>query len=346
MTSCVVLGGALLAMALDLTLGDPSNRWHPVAWMGALIRALSPAQRPGRHPERSDWVPAPTEAERQVLKRAHLASSVVAPFLRGTAITLGGALLFSLPLWLALRWLSGWGWPAALLVSVVGLKMTIGYRGLARAAREVQRALEAGDLPEARRLLSWHLVSRDTSRLGADLVAAATIESVAENLTDGLTAPLFYYLLGGTPGAWAYRFVNTCDSLLGYHDPIHEYLGKFPARLDDVLNWLPARLTGLALAMGAALAGEDGRGALRTMLAQHGRTASPNAGWTMSAMAGALGVTLEKVGHYRLEGGAEVPGAEGIDRALRVARATLLVTLGSLAAAALLLLVWQWYGGR
>ncbi|MGQ9681954.1 MAG: cobalamin biosynthesis protein, partial [Anaerolineae bacterium] len=115
----------------------------------------------------------------------------------------------------------------------------------------------------------------------------------------------------------------TCDSMLGYRDAAREYLGKFPARLDDLLNWLPARFTALAIVAGAGLAGAQVPRALATAASQHGRTASPNAGWTMSAMAGALGVTLEKVGHYRLEGGSATPDAEAIGAALTVARATL-----------------------
>jgi adenosylcobinamide-phosphate synthase len=194
----------------------------------------------------------------------------------------------------------------------------------------VKAALEKGDLPEARRLVSWHLVSRDTSQLDASLVAAAAVESVAENITDGIVAPLLFFALAGLPGAWAYRFVNTCDSMLGYRDPVHEHLGKFAARLDDALNFFPARLAGLLLVVAAGLVGEDTTGAWQTMWHQHCRTASPNAGWTMSAMAGALGVTLEKVGHYQLEGGPTSPGVETIDRALRVTAVTVGLFVGLL----------------
>jgi adenosylcobinamide-phosphate synthase len=150
-------------------------------------------------------------------------------------------------------------------------------------------------------------------------VAGATVESLAENLTDSLTAPLLAYAAGGLPAAWAYRFVNTADAMWGYRTAEFEQLGKSPARLDDLLNWLPARLTGWLLVSAAWLAGEDSRGAARTMLAQHNRTASLNAGWTMSAMAGALGVTLSKQAVYRLEGGRAEPNAAIIERALRIA---------------------------
>ena len=285
----------LLALALDLLLGDPPNRYHPVVLMGHFIRwmaRLAPQEGPTRR------------------------------FIHGTVLVLSGVALFSLPLTWALVWIQRWNPLAYLLLAALLLKATFACTGLVKAARQVKAALERGDLPEARRLVSWHLVSRDTSQLDASLVVAATVESVAENITDGIVAPLLFFALAGLPGAWAYRFVNTCDSMLGYRDPVHEHLGKFAARLDDVLNFIPTRLAGLLLVAAAGLAGEDTTGAWQTMWHQHGRTASPNAGWTMSAMAGALGVTLKKVGHYQLEGGHAPPGAETIERALRVAAAT------------------------
>ena len=299
----------LLALALDLLLGDPPNRYHPVVVMGNFVKGvarLAPQEGPKRQ------------------------------FIHGAVLVLSGVALFSLSLAWALVWVRRLSPLAYLLLAAPLLKATFSYTGLVRAARQVKAALERGDLPEARRLVNWHLVSRDTSQLDASLVAAAAVESVAENITDGIVAPLLFFALASVPGAWAYRFVNTCDSMLGYRDPVHEHLGKFAARLDDVLNFIPARLAGLLLVAAAGLAGEDAAGAWQTMRRQHRRTASPNAGWTMSAMAGALGVTLEKVGHYRLEGGPAPPGAEAIDRALRVATVTvsLLVVLLSVVLAA------------
>jgi adenosylcobinamide-phosphate synthase len=199
------------------------------------------------------------------------------------------------------------------------LKPLFAYRNLRRAVLDVAVALAAGDLAEGRRLLSWHLVSRDTSELSPEEVAGAAIESLAENLTDSLTAPLLAYAGGGLPAAWAYRFVNTADAMWGYRTAEFEQLGKFPARLDDVLNWLPARLMGWLLVIAAGFAAEDPHQAARVMLAQHGRTASPNAGWTMSAMAGALGITLTKRQVYELAGGPHRPDVMAIHRALRLA---------------------------
>jgi adenosylcobinamide-phosphate synthase len=302
-----------LAAAIDLLLGDPPNRYHPVAWMGSFI----------------GW----GERRAPAMGRANR-------FVYGAALVLAGAAAFTLPVTLLTIAARRLGPVVYVAISAPLLKSAFTHSGLIRAAGMVQRALQAGDLVEARRLVSWHLVSRDTSALSAELVAAAAVESVAENVTDGTVAPLFYFLLFGLPGAWAYRFCNTCDSMLGYRDPEYEYLGKFAARLDDLLNWAPARLTGLLMTCAAWLAREDAPNAWRTMWRQHRRTASPNAGWAMCAMAGALNVTLEKVGRYRLEGGAAPLSADTIQRAGRVANLT--AVLFSLAfSGVLLVLFWM-----
>jgi len=291
---------ALFALLLDLVFGDPPNRFHPTAWMGSLIAFLS-RFRPHKRP--------------------------TAEMLSGGALLLFGLLLVggigALFAWLFAFLPEPLNWLATALV----LKTTFSLRGLDRAAGEVQAALEAGNLAEARRLLAWHLVSRDTSQLTASQVAAAAIESIAENFSDSLLAPLFFYLLGGLPLALAYRFANTADAMLGYHDPEHEWFGKIPARFDDLLNFVPARLSGLLLVCSAAISGNSASGALKIMQRDARRTASPNAGVPMSAMAGALSIELEKIGHYRLGAGLNQAQIADLGRARRVyALAALLLT--------------------
>ncbi len=146
--------------------------------------------------------------------------------------------------------------PLGWLVEAVLLKQTVALHGLARAAQAVYRPLMVDDEVEARRQLSWHLVSRDTATLDTPRIAAATIESVAENSSDGVIAPLFYYAALGLPGAFVYRWLNTVDSLWGYRDPAREWLGKSGARADDVANWVPARLTAVLLMAAAWLFGD------------------------------------------------------------------------------------------
>jgi adenosylcobinamide-phosphate synthase len=206
------------------------------------------------------------------------------------------------------------------------LKTTFAWRALHRAAGGVWQPLAADDLDAAREKLSW-LVSRDASLLDEPLIAAAAIESLAENASDSVVAPLLYYLLFGLSGAFAYRAVNTLDAMIGYHGR-YEHLGKVPARLDDLLNLVPARLTALLIVAAALPGGADARQAWRVMWQDSRRTASPNAGWPMAAMAGALGVRLEKVGHYCLNASGRAPTAGDLRRAGRVVLLALALGVG------------------
>jgi adenosylcobinamide-phosphate synthase len=280
----------LLALALDLAFGEPPNRWHPVAWIGRLIimgRALAPAR--GR----------------------------LRLIIYGTLLLIGLLALVVAPTLALGKALSGRGW-GGLVIEALLLKLTFSLRGLFSAVGSIQEALIQGNLEKARHLVGWHLVSRPTHELSTNQVVSATVESLAENLTDSLVAPLFFYLLFGLPGAWAYRVINSADSVLGYREGALEYLGKASACLDDLVNWIPARLAALTIVLSAFVVGESGRSAWKLMWRDHGLTASPNAGWTMAAMAGALSVSLEKPGTYRL-GGSSLPPVDSIQRAKRVA---------------------------
>jgi adenosylcobinamide-phosphate synthase len=216
--------------------------------------------------------------------------------------------------------------PAGVAAEALLLGSSFAVKGLDRAAGSVQDRLARGDLVGARAALPA-LVSRDPTGLSAPLVAAAAIESVAENFGDSVVAPWLAYALFGTPGALAYRALNTIDSMIGYHGR-HEWLGKAGARLDDLANLLPARLAAALLALAGARPGRAWAVARR----EHGRTASPNAGWPMAAMAGALDVRLEKVDHYVLNPHAAAPAPADIRRALaRYRRAVALAAAGVLA---------------
>ena len=281
----------LLALLLDLALGEPPNRLHPTVWMGQTV-SLAGRIAPG--PQRS---PAG-----QLL--AGLLMALLLPAAWGAlAWAIAAGLLALHPL-------------AYLIVAAALLKTAFSVRMLRRVAAGVGRLLAAGDLAAARREMSA-LVSRDAASLTAGQMAAAAIESVAENITDSVVAPLLAFALFGLPGAAAYRALNTLDSMVGYHGR-YEYLGKASARLDDLVNLLPARLAALLLCLAIALLpAMSGRRAVPVMLAHRRRTESPNAGWTMAAMAGGLGVTLAKTGYYRLGDPAPEPAAPHIGRATR-----------------------------
>ncbi len=261
----------LLALILDIALGEPTNAWHPVAWLG---KAISAEMR---------W--APKGAKAQLIYGAGMVVLTVA------IIT---ALVYFLLVYI--RQLNS---VACILVAALLLRFTFSVRSLRQAAVRIRQLLTQDNLEQVRKDLS-SLVSRDTTALTRHQAISATVESVAENSCDSFVAPLFYFLFFGVPGAIAYRIINTFDAMVGYHGE-WEYLGKFAARLDDIANFIPARLTALLIVAASWLnSGKDASQAWRIMWRDHKLTESPNAGWTMSATAGALGVKLEKVGHYRL----------------------------------------------
>jgi adenosylcobinamide-phosphate synthase len=267
----------LLALVLDAAFGEPPGQLHPVVGMGRYLA----------------W------------GRARFASGGVlagAVFLvAGMAIVAGSAALLA---WLLSPLPPAW---EALALGLL-LKPLISLRALLAAAEEVRRELAAGALQKARRSLGRHLVSRDTSDLMPAEVAGATISSLAENLTDSLVAPLFYFALFGLPGAAAYRFCNTADAMLGYRTAELERFGGPAARTDDLLNLVPARLASLLLLSAAPVLGRDMANGARVALRDARLTPSPNGGWTMAAMAGVLSVRLEKRGAYVLNAEGRPPG--------------------------------------
>ena len=299
----------LFALAIDLALGEPPNVQHPTVWMGKTIQ-LTERMAPGP----------------RAAKAAQFAFGL------GMALLLPAA-------WAALAWAVTFVMLAAhplgyLIIAARFLKTTFSVRMLHQVAASIGSALAAGDLETARERMSA-LVSRDTSQLTAGQIAAAAIESVAENITDSIVAPLLAFALFGLPGAIAYRVINTLDSMIGYHGR-YEYLGKASARLDDLVNIVPARLGALLLWLAIVVLPDlSPRRAGRIMLAHRGRTESPNAGWTMATMAGGLGVTLEKVGHYRLGDPAPAPAPAHIRRATRA-----LDTTAALAVILAIAIIW------
>jgi len=284
-----------LAITIDLALGDPPNVIHPVAWMGKVVSFLEKGSN-GQRP--------------------------VTQFLYGLGIVLVTMGLFVAPAYFILFYLKSLSSVAYVIVGAVLLKSAFSFRELRRVALGVKRLLLEDKLDEARLELR-SLVSRDTRGLPKPLLVSATVESVAENTSDSFIAPLFYFLLFGVPGAIAYRVVNTLDAMVGYHGK-YEYSGKFASRLDDILNFVPARLTALLLVLATFLSGRDGRTSWRVALSEHAKTESPNAGWSMAAVAGALNVRLEKAGHYKLGNVNTPPAPETIDASLQLMQITAL----------------------
>ncbi len=260
-----------IALALDLAFGEPPHPIHPVVWIGKFT---------------SLW------------ERGSIGRRPAAQFVYGVGMSLFLIGLFAASTYFILYYLKSLSFVAYVIIGAAFLKSAFSLRELRGVALRVKELLMRKELDKAHHELR-SLVSRDTQGLPKPLVVSATVESVAENTCDSFVAPLFYFLLFGVPGAIAYRVVNTLDATIGYHGK-YEYLGKFTAKLDDVLNFVPARISALLLVIAAYLCREDGRIAWRIMLRDHAKTESPNAGWTMSAMAGALRTRLEKKGCYIL----------------------------------------------
>lgn len=261
----------LLAVLLDLLIGDPQVSYHPVALVGRVIAWREKVFYKGDTPP---W--------RQRLAGVCFAMANLLPVSLGVFFGLRALERYSL-LYLAASALLLWG--------------TVAVRSLDRAGREILSLLEAGDLAAARQRLGL-IVGRDTAGLDEAEIARATVETVAENVSDGIIAPLFYFLIGGPPLAWAYRVINTLDSMVGYRNERYLYFGWFSARLDDLANYLPARLTALLLAVGALIRRRAWRRALLVVVRDARKHPSPNSGYPEAAVAGALGVRLGGMNYY------------------------------------------------
>nr|WP_069106269.1 adenosylcobinamide-phosphate synthase CbiB [Acidovorax sp. RAC01] len=300
-----------LALCVDHRWGEPPLRWHPVVWMGRALQwwgdRLAPvACHPQEPAAQRDW----------------------GLFWRSALVWIALAAIVCIAFGLAQAVLSVVPGALAAVLLALALKPLLAWRMLRDEVLAVEAAL--GQSLEAGRTQLARLVSRDVSALSAGEVRESAIESLAENLNDSVVAPLFWFALAGLPGAALYRFANTADAMWGYPGVrggrYWQWAGKWAARADDVLSWVPARITAALLALAACGL------PLRPLLHEARKTPSPNSGWPMAAMALALGVRLAKPGVYVLHGHGRVPGPADLQRAVRVARVALAALLPLLAA--------------
>jgi adenosylcobinamide-phosphate synthase len=257
---------ALLSTAffLDLAVGDPRWMPHPVVLMGKVI----------------------SYGERQLLSGKSRRD-----FLAGIALSLLVIGLSAVTAWalVALFHLLPF-WSSFIATAALG-STTLATRGLLDAVSYIEAPLRAGDIHVAREKLS-HIVGRETTDLNQDKVLRASLESLSESTCDGIVAPLFYLFLGGVPLAVAYKAVSTLDSMIGYRTDRYLYFGKFAARLDDAINFVPARLTALFIVTATLVMRLNPRSALRVAWRDHANHLSPNAGYPEAALAGAFGIRL------------------------------------------------------
>jgi len=263
----------VLALLIDLLLGEPPNRFHPVVWIGRSIGFLD------RHVGRGS---AAREKASGVLV-------VVVPALLFI-------LLFTLILALTRELLGAIVWAAA---SAVVLKTMFAIRALETHTAPMVEDMRNGDLDAARRKASM-VVSRDVDALDGPHVISCAAETVSENLVDSVLSPMFYFGLAGIPGAVLLRVVNTADGMVGYLSDKHRNVGWFAARSDDAMHYITARLSVPFIMLSLAILGKDWRAGWRAAMRDHGQTSSPNKGWPMAAVAGGLGVRFEKQGHYSM----------------------------------------------
>ena len=293
LTALAFAGALLVALLVDRYFGEPPTRLHPVVWMGNYLDWAAPRVHP---------VLSPAVRDLKAFTLGALAWLAGVALVGGVAAALQCALL-QLPAWLS-----------ALLLGLA-LKPMLAWAMLGREVQAVEDAL-GESLVAGRERLSW-LVSRDTTSLSESEVRESAIESLAENLNDSVVAPIFWFVLFGLPGAAIYRFANTADAMWGYRGVRNgvrwEWAGKWAARADDMLSWLPARLTALLLALVAPGV------RLASLRLEARKTPSPNSGWPMAAMALALGVCLHKPGVYALNPSGAPPRPASTSAALKYA---------------------------
>ena len=287
----------ILAFLIDAIIGEYPDRIHPTVGIGKLIAYLKPKlKNPNPRTEKAN----------------------------GVILALSVMLIVAVPVFLLLFLIREsfgfYGQIAYIIVGAILFKATFAVKGMGQYTKPIAAALKKNDLAEARKWLPF-IVRRDPNTLNEKQIISAAVESIAESTTDGITAPFFFFALFGVPGAFAYRVINTLDSMVGYKNVENKNIGWFSANLDTITNYIPARLSAYLMVAASFLLRENWRESWRILQRDKRKTVSINAGWTISAMAGALNTQLEKPGHYAL-GDDHGITPQHIDRALRVMTVT------------------------
>ena len=270
----------LFAVVIDFVFGDPKNKFHPTAWIGSLISKLVPL----------------------VKSNSNYAEKLGGILLVLSVSSIVGFSIIILDLGINLITIDYVHLLASIVVGSLILKTTIAIKSMENHAINVMHALEQDNLDSARNHLSM-IVKRNTKNLDKNHVYSGVVESISENTVDGITAPLFYYGLFGIVGAFVYRVINTIDSMIGYKNNIFRNIGWFGANCDNILNYLPSRITALVMILSAIVLGYNWRNSYQIMIRDGKKTQSPNAGYPMAAIAGALETRFEKINHYSLGDG-------------------------------------------
>ena len=300
--SIVIIGFAIL---LDFVFGDPKNRYHPTAWIGNLIGIITTRMK----------------NENYILEKFGGIFIVLIPVCISVIVL--SSLNFSIDL-ISVESLS-------ILISIISgivlFKMTIAIKGMEKHALAVLDSIQKNNLEQARTNLSM-IVKRNTKNLDKNHILSGTLESLSENIVDGITGPMFYFAIFGLPGAFVYRIINTVDSMVGYKTQMFKNLGWFGANCDNILNYIPSRLTGLTIVLGSMLLGHDWKNCYEIFKRDGKKTDSPNAGYPMAAFAGALGTKFEKLEHYSLGTGENEITSKKVKDAITLMKVTSLLFFG------------------
>lgn len=256
-----------LAFLIDVIFGELPDRFHPTLWMGKTA---------------------------SYLKNKLRNSNATIEKINGVVLCLFLLVLFVAPTYFGLSWIrESFGWILQTVVSALVLQTTFAIKCMKQYTMPVADAVKKGDHDKAKQLLPF-IVRRNPNDLNKQHIISAAVETIAEGTTDGITSPFFYFALFGVPGAVAYRVINTLDSMVGYKDKEHINIGRFSAKMDTIANYVPARLTAILMIAVAWMLRENWKKSWAILQRDRKNTSSPNAGWTISAMAGALNVKLEK----------------------------------------------------
>ena len=303
------------ALVLDFAVGDPRNKFHPTAWIGSLIAKLTP------HTKHSS------------ANLEKLGGIFIILISSGIVVSL----LIFLNIGIKLITIDYIYIIISIIVGGILLKTTIAIKGMEKHALTVVTALEQNDISSARDNLSM-IVKRNTKNLDKNHVFSGVLESISENTVDGITGPLFYFAIFGLPGAFVYRVINTADSMIGYKTDIFKNVGWFGANCDKILNYIPSRLTGLIMILSAMILGNNWRKSYEIMIRDGRKTKSPNAGYPMAAIAGALGAKFEKIDHYSLGDGNISFTKDHVKSAISIMKVTSILFCGIVVIPILLLL--------
>ena len=285
------LGILVAAILIDLIIGEPPEKIHPVVWIGKMIEHL-------------DGRIVRVGGDLDLIKGAGVLTA---------SILLSGILTFLL-MEIASTWFL-----VEILIGGFILKSTFSFNYFKGAIRRVHAGLRSGDIKAARTAVSM-LVSRNPDKLDEAHITSATIETASENLVDGILAPILFFAVFGVVGAVIYRVVNTADSMLGYRNERYREVGFASAKLDDLLNLIPARVGGVMIAFACG-------GGFDVMIRDRKKCDSPNSGYPMGAIAGGLGIWLEKKGEYRINGGGRAPEVRDIEKCLDVMDIVFIMTI-------------------